>query len=136
MQLKIAWNELRGQQHDLVANGNKPHYKLDCNIDGVAVFKCSEQGEVIPILCCIHSISKSAKPEDRKTEIILETRFPFVLGFFHGQTKPEPEDLVDEFLAELEYLNPENNAPETATRKFTVRLHCMKCDTPIRYEKN
>ena len=99
----------------------------------MVVFKCTEQGEVIPILCSIHSISKSAKEEDNETEIILETRFPFVVRFCHGETKPEPEDLVAAFIKELKRLNPNNNGPETAGRKCTVTLHCMKCDTPIRY---
>ncbi len=129
---KESWNILRGVPNTFDSNVNLVFYKIDCNIDGVVVFKCSEQGEVIPILCSIHSITKSAKEEHEITELIVETRFPFVVGFFHGQTKPEPEDLVAEFLNELIRLDPENSGPETDGRKCTASLHCMKCDTRTR----
>ena len=132
--MKEALDLLQGFQQEMTsAILNLPHYKVDCNIDGVVVFKCSEQGEVTPILCSVHSVSKSAKEEDKDTTIILETRFPFVVGFFHGKTKPEPEDLCSAFIQELDRLDPDNNGPETAGRKCTAKLHCMKCDTPIRY---
>ncbi len=130
--MKEALNTLRGEKTTLTSNLSLPHFKLDANIDGVAVFKCSEQGEVIPILCSIYSISKSASDEDKCSEIIFETRYPFVAGFFHGKTKPEADDLVAEFVEELERLRPDNNGPETIGRKCSIALHCMKCDTPIR----
>ena len=128
-----AWNHLGGIQRDYFELRCIPHYKIDCNIDGVVVFKCSESGEVIPILCSIHSVSKSAKEEDQHTEYIFEKRYPFVVGFFHGKTKPTPEELMEALLRELEYLDPANTCPETEGRLFTASLHCMKCDTPIRY---
>ncbi len=43
-----------------------------CNVDRVNIFNNSEQAEVIPILVYVHSISKSAAPEDVANEIVLK----------------------------------------------------------------
>ncbi len=39
MKLQIAWNASLGVKHDFAAYKNLPHYKIDCNMDGVTVFK-------------------------------------------------------------------------------------------------
>jgi hypothetical protein len=132
-QFEKALNQLRGHIDELdLVPGVLLHYKIAGNIDGVFVFKNTLQGEVIPILCYIHSINKSASKEDEKYEIILETRLPCIVGFFHGKQKPLVEDLCRDFVAELNRLDPNNNGHETSGRKFTCSLYCMSCDSPMR----
>lgn len=50
---------------------NIPHYSINVNIDGVCVFKNSEQSEIIPILATVHSVAKSYGDD----EIILTLSF-------------------------------------------------------------
>lgn len=134
MQFDKSLNQLRGHVNNLQSIPAKlPHYKIGCNFDGVSVFENSLHGEVIPILCYCHSINKSASQEDEPSEIIIETRLPFIVGFFHGKQKPLVEDLCHDFIIELQRLDPLNSGPETYGRKFTCSLYWMSCDSPMRY---
>ena len=71
LQMENVLAELREQIAEL---GPKKllHYKMCCNVDRVNIFNNSEQAEVIPILVYVHSISKSAAPEDVANEIVLK----------------------------------------------------------------
>ena len=131
LQMKNVLAKLRGHIAELGPK-KQLHYKICCNEDGVNIFNNSEQAEAIPILVYVHSISKSAAPEDVANEIILKTRLPFVVGYYHGKTKPSVEELTKDFVAELLRLHPDNDEPETEGRRCICELFCMTCDSPMR----
>jgi hypothetical protein len=108
-----------------------PHYFIVINIDGVIAFTNSEQAEIIPILGLVYSVKRSAFSEE--PEIVLETRYPFVIGFFHGKEKPDLGKFLEPLFEELKRLSPNNADPvQTAGREFTASLQCVVADTPMR----
>ena len=84
--LKKAFRILKGESEEDEPSGPIPHYFLIINIDGVLAFTNSEKSEIIPILGLVHSVKSSAFSEEKA--ILLETTYPFVIGFFHGKSKP------------------------------------------------
>jgi hypothetical protein len=129
LQMEKAFLDIRG--HVAALNDKLIHYKITCNIDGGCVLKNSEQGEVIPILCFVNSISKSASPEDLENEIILKIRLPFIVGYYHGKHKPSSvEDLLKDFISELIKLHPDNHGPETEGRKCTCTIYSSVSSFP------
>jgi hypothetical protein len=104
---------------------NLPEFLIDINIDGVQLFKNSEQAELIPITAIIHSIRKWGK------ETILKSSTPILLGYYHGQGKPNVKKFLAPLLADLKDLHKNNpNAPKG--RQFTVKLRCIRTDAPMR----
>ncbi len=100
---------------------NIPHFEMDVNIDGVELFNNSEQAELIPILAVVHSIKKSAHCKEKKQ--ILKSSIPVLLGYYHGQGKPEIKKFLASLLRDLKRLHPDNpNEREKASLEFTVTL--------------
>ena len=129
--LKKAFRILKGESEEDEPSGPIPHYFLIINIDGVLAFTNSEQSEIIPILGLVHSVKSSAFSEEKA--ILLETTYPFVIGFFHGKSKPNLDNFLQPLLSELRRLSPNNNDPiQTKGREFTVSLRCVVADTPMR----
>ena len=129
--LKQALRILKGESEEDEPSGPIPHYFLIINIDGVLAFTNSEQSEIIPILGLVHSVKSSAFPEEKA--ILLETTYPFVIGFFHGKSKPNLDKFLQPLLSELRRLSPNNKDPiQTKGREFTVSLRCVVADTPMR----
>lgn len=127
----MAISVLRGNLRCNASNGNTslPHYSINVNIDGVCVFNNSEQAEIIPILAAVHSVSKSYEHDE---EFLLPTCYPFIVGVFHGKTKPNVDRLCEAFLSELKRLDPANFGNDTEGRQCTVSLRSMICDSPMR----
>nr|CAH0105065.1 unnamed protein product [Daphnia galeata] len=129
--LKQALRILKGESEEDEPSGPIPHYFLIINIDGVLAFTNSEQSEIIPILGLVHSVKSSAFSEEKA--ILLETTYPFVIGFFHGKSKPNLDKFLQPLLSELRRLSPNNKDPiQTKGREFTVSLRCVVADTPMR----
>ena len=118
----ITMMEQEGEEMD---PDNLPEFLIDINIDGVQLFKNSEQAELIPILAIIHSVRKAGK------ETIFKSSTPILLGYYHGQGKPNVKKFLAPLLADLESLHKHNpNAPKD--RQFTVKLRCIRTDAPMR----
>ena len=110
---------------------NIPHFEMDVNIDGVELFNNSEQAELIPILAVVHSIKKSAHCKEKKQ--ILKSSIPVLLGYYHGQGKPEIKKFLAPLLQDLKRLHPDTpNEREKASLEFTVTLRCIRTDAPMR----
>lgn len=133
-EIEKAKNNLRGEaiaEVDMTRETNIPHFEMDANIDGVVIFNNSEQAELIPILVVIHSIKKSAQSKDKKH--ILKSSTPILLGYYHGQGKPNIKKFLAPLLQDLKRLDPYNpNERERASLEFTVTLRCIRTDAPMR----
>jgi hypothetical protein len=109
-----------------------PHYFIVINMDGVIAFTNSEQAEIIQILGLGYFVKRSAF--SKEPEIVLETRYPFVIiGLFHGKEKPDLGKFLEPLFEELRRLSPNNADPvQTAGREFTASLQCVVADIPMR----
>lgn len=81
---------------------NLPEFVIEINIDGVQLFKNSEQAELFPKLAIIQSIRKVGK------ETILKSSTPILLGYHHGQGKPNVKKFLAPLLADLKDLHKNN----------------------------
>lgn len=105
-------------------------YFLIINIEEVLAFNNLEQAEVITILES-NFVKNLAHSEEKA--IVLETLYPFFIGFFRGKTKPDLNNFLKQFFDELRRLSPTNdNVNETMGREFAASLHCVLADTPMR----
>jgi hypothetical protein len=112
--------------------GSVPHFELDINIDGIQIFKNSEQSSsVIPILGRIHSVSPNFQCACDK--VIFDDSLPFVIGFYNGKKDPNPKEFLARLIDELVRLSPDHSiASNTANRPCTVMLRVVIADSPMR----
>lgn len=87
---------------------------INVHIDGLPISKSSKR-QLYPILA----------------EVFPKIARPFVIGVYHGLSKP---DKCDEFLEEfiLEYKNLNSTGFEYNQRQFTVTIRAVICDSPAR----
>lgn len=122
---------MRGE--DLTENDvnlkNIPHFEMDVNIDGVELFNNSEQAELIPILAVVHSIKKSAHCKEKKQ--ILKSSIPVLLGYYHGQGKPEIKKFLAPLLRDLKRLTLTIQTKEKKLRLNLLSLCVAFAQMPL-----
>jgi hypothetical protein len=130
---------------------------IDVNIDGVQLFKNSSRSQVpyihiyvlnvikvmrnnkskyfqaVPILMRIYGIGSSEELLPKHV-IPMDLTDPIIVAFFHGESKPDLDKFLKDFLEELQSLHPRRGREVDGqhTRSLSVRLRCNICDTKER----
>ncbi|XP_072748528.1 uncharacterized protein [Anoplolepis gracilipes] len=88
--------------------------EININIDGLLLTK-SSKSQFYPIL----------------GEIYLRICEPFVIGTYHGYSKPDcPNDFLKDFIKE--YISLQEKGLKFNGKYFTVKIRCVICDSPAR----
>lgn len=107
------------------------HFEMDANIDSVEILNNSELAELIPILALFHSVKKSVYSKEKKH--ILKSSTPILLGYYHGQGKPDIKKFLAPLLQDLKRLHLDNQKEiDRAFLQFTVTLRCIRTDASMR----
>jgi hypothetical protein len=96
--------------------------EIHVNIDGVQWYKNSSV-KGVPILGRIHAV------RNKSTRITIPQNKPFIIGLFKMVGKPDIQDFLADFIAELRELQV-----PTEDRPYSIKLVAMICDAPQRCE--